>query len=526
MAKKHILKKIKRKDTAVSEVLGTILLLVISVSLFSTIYVTIFSIEVESSTPAVDIIGTIDENMLILEHRGGVSLSLDTEIILDFNGSSRESIKLDNGDYLDDGYKNDGKWDIGERVTYPLSSLNDFMRFDPVDVMVVDKKSSSVVMMGTVTEARVADIKVKMSVSDTEPFIGDDIIISINISNYKGPSDAKNISIKYLLPGYLTYKNSDPSQGNYNNETGIWEVGNITAGSVAIINITVTVSSYAYNPKITQFALLLDGSGSINSSSWNLAIDGLVDAIGTETVFPRDGTVELTIIQFGVGSRGICARLEVGPVVVDNNNYATVKDQIKNLKYKQGKGWTATAAAIYYTADILAGSINFGGFNPNHKQIITLVTDGNANVYSEPGEICGTIWNNKALGQTAAYNARIYLENKLLMTTDKDEFNVIAVDPGPNHDPIDKEWLCDDIVWPQPCYDGEPPPEEDNGWPPPGPGWYNYSKSFTEFQIAIKNHFIIMFSKINNFVEVKEAAYMDSNLNDNMATVSIYPQNP
>jgi len=119
-----------------------------------------------------------------------------------------------------------------------------------------------------------------------------------------------------------------------------------------------------------------------------------------------------------------------------------------------------------------------------------------------------------------------YLLSELSMTEDQDEFNVIAVDPGPNHEPIDKDWLCDDIVWPQPCFDGEPPPENDNGWPPPGPGWYNYSKNWTEFKIAIKNHFKILFWKINNHAAVIETAYMDPHLSDNMATISIYPKNP
>lgn len=526
MIKINKVKKIKRKNSAVSEVLGTILLLVISVSLFSVVYVTIFSINVNSSSPAVNIVGTIDKNILVLEHRGGESLALDTEIILDFNGGSRTSMIVNDSNYLDDGYKNDGKWNIGERFAYPLNNLVTFSRFDPVNITIVDKESNSVVMMGTVTEARVVDVKVKMSVSNREPHIGEDVVISITVSNDKGPSDAKDILIKYLLPGYLTYKNSNPTQGNYNNDTGIWEVGNINAGSNAILNFTAKVTSFAYNPKITQFALLLDGSGSINSNSWALAIDGLYGAIGDETVFPRDGTVELTIIQFGVGGGGVCARLEVGPIVVDENNYISVKNQISNMKNKQGKGWTPTAAAIYYAADVLANSINLGGFNKNYKQIITLVTDGNANVYSEPDDLCGTIWNNKHLGQTAASNARIYLQNTLLMTADQDEFNVIAVDPGQGQEPIDKEWLCNDIVWPQPCYDGVPPPEEDNGWPPPGPGWYNYSKNFNEFKLAIKNLFSIMFRKIDTQASLTEGAYMDPNSSNNIATVSIYPKSP
>lgn len=518
--------KINRKsgNNAVSEVFGTILLLVISVSLFSVVYVTFFSIEVNTPSPAINIVGTIDGNELILEHRGGDPLSLKTEVIIESNGT-RQAMILNNEDYLNNSYKNDQRWDIGERFVYPLSSLINFSRFDPVNITVVDRVSNSVIMTGTVSEARVADVQVKITVSDNQPHVYENIVITINASNDKGPSDAQNVTIKYLLPSYLKHVHNT-SGGTYDNSTGIWEVGDIAVGSYVTIDITVTVLSYAYNPQITQFVLLLDGSKSIDPDSWEDAIEGIKEAVDDANVFPSDGTVELTIIQFGVKSgfggppeMGVCARLEVGPVVVKEYNSATVVGQINDLKDNQGKGYTPTAAAIYYASDILSGSINFGGFNPNYRQVILLVTDGNANVYSEPGQLCGTNWGNKDLGQSAASSAATYLRSVLLMTSNQDEFNVIAVD-----DQVDKDWLCNDIVWPKPCFDGTPPPEEDNGWPPPGPGWYKYCSDYDAFKAAVKNLFTIMFRKIDNRVSIQDATYMDPNLVNNLATISIYPQ--
>ena len=72
--------KILRRYDAVSEVLGTILILVISVMIFSVVYISFFSVDVSPSRPNVYIAGSIKGNNLILEHSGGESLPLETKV--------------------------------------------------------------------------------------------------------------------------------------------------------------------------------------------------------------------------------------------------------------------------------------------------------------------------------------------------------------------------------------------------------------------------------------------------------------
>ena len=134
--------KINNNNQAVSEVLGSILLIVISVSLFSTVYAVLFTTDVQNSTPAVDIVGTIDDNKLILEHRGGESLLTKTEVILTFSNGGKKIFSVNDENYVNNNSKEDGKWDIGERVVFPLFNLENFSRFDILDITVVDKKSN------------------------------------------------------------------------------------------------------------------------------------------------------------------------------------------------------------------------------------------------------------------------------------------------------------------------------------------------------------------------------------------------
>ena len=95
------------------------------------------------------------------------------------------------------------------------------------------------------------------------------------------------------------------------------------------------------------------------------------------------------------------------------------------------------------------------------------------------------------------------------MTEDKDEIDVIAVDPGPSNTPIDEQFLNEKIVWPQPCFDGIPPPEDDLGWPPAGTGWYRYVESWDEFSESIDGFFRTIFNSITVKMEIKSTAFLD-----------------
>ena len=71
----------------------------------------------------------------------------------------------------------------------------------------------------------------------------------------------------------------------------------------------------------TQLAMILDGSGSISSGDWNLMKEGLARSIENSSIFPHDGNVELTVIQFG---RRLKRQIELRPTVVTKNNYAHI----------------------------------------------------------------------------------------------------------------------------------------------------------------------------------------------------------
>lgn len=514
--KKSLNLKNNRIKSAVSEVIGTVILLGIVVSSFSVIYYSFNSKSNPIPSPIVDMSASVEDNQLILTHRGGESLDLDTELVLNIGGNTN-NFKI--GDFLDEKSKEDGVWCLGENVIYPLDYDFDYSVFPNIGINTIDKTSNSIVLTGTKEIKPTCDVGVKLTVSKPNPKTYQNVIFTLTITNY-GNINASGTIIKFLLPPGLKFISYNSSQGSYNDSTGFWNVNTINVRSNATLNLTAQVLPSDYHT-YTQFVVLLDGSASIPSSgSWQLVVNGLEQAFSNELAVPQDGSVELTIIQFGVND--VCSKVEVGPVIINKTNIFSIGNLINDLKSKQGRGKTPIASAFYLGNYKMIKSTNFGGFNPDYRQVILLVTDGNANVISNTGSYCGT-FSTETLGKISAAKARDYLLSNLKMTMDRDEIDVIAVEPGTRYSPIDEQFLCEKIVWPQPSYNGTPPPENDLGWPPEGPGWYRYVKSWQEFADTINETVSVIFSNILVKVNIKSTAFLDPKIVNDESIILLKP---
>jgi len=169
----------KSKNQAVSEVLGTILLLAISVSLFSVVYIAVFSIHPSSPQPSSNIVGCIEKNKIIFEHRSGDPLSLDTKILLNIGGNK---IEITVGQFLEDA-NGDGLWSIGERLVYNETDLESLQ----AEAMIIDTKSNTVVMQGILKEG--VTIENPYVITKPAEYVGSHsakLCMNYNFKNYSG----------------------------------------------------------------------------------------------------------------------------------------------------------------------------------------------------------------------------------------------------------------------------------------------------------------------------------------------------
>ena len=89
-----------------------------------------------------------------------------------------------------------------------------------------------------------ADLSVTKTVSDATPNVGDQITFTVTLSN-QGADTATGVQVTDLLPAGLTFVSATPSQGTYNNVSGVWTVGTVSSGVPQTLSITALVVSPA-----------------------------------------------------------------------------------------------------------------------------------------------------------------------------------------------------------------------------------------------------------------------------------------
>jgi len=219
---------------------------------------------------------------------------------------------------------------------------------------------------------------------------------------------------------------------------------------IALVLVMVVAVSVISPPPVraeddvvkVQLAMILDGSESIEPDEWSAIVNGLASAVNNSACIPHDGTVELTVVQFGYSADYDYAQVEVEPVVITSANANTIAAQIQIMG--QGDGLTPMAYGIHLAADTLAASPNF---DPDRKQALNLVTDGWPsvcdNTLSCPLSCGGTIESREA----NVVCARDYAIQILEMTDVQDIICSEAIGDGTDVD------LLREIVFPQPGCD-------------------------------------------------------------------------
>ena len=138
-------------------------------------------------------------------------------------------------------------------------------------------------------------------------------------------------------------------------------------GIVAAIMLVSTslVSTVALAGPSTQLGFILDASGSVSTSNYNLLRNGLSDAISALTT---DGSIEITITSYGSSTSTV-----VAPTLLTVASLPGIISSI--LNHTKVSGGTDTAGALRYTTNLLTNSVYFTN-SALKASIINLATDG------------------------------------------------------------------------------------------------------------------------------------------------------
>ena len=90
------------------------------------------------------------------------------------------------------------------------------------------------------TVGNAADIAVTKLVDNTVPNVGDTVTFTITAIN-NGPNDATGVALTDSLPFGFGFVAANPSQGSYDDATGLWAIGNLADGATVTLTIDASV---------------------------------------------------------------------------------------------------------------------------------------------------------------------------------------------------------------------------------------------------------------------------------------------
>jgi hypothetical protein len=141
----------KRSENAVSEIIATILLLSISLTLLSVVYLLVLNDATSPSSTnpvsSAQLIASADEKNVILQNNGGVPLSLNTKLVItvggnDFFVTAKDCIVDTNGD---------GQWNIGEQIIFTPPGIPSLFGLE-IQIKIINPDTNSMIMAGLVQE--------------------------------------------------------------------------------------------------------------------------------------------------------------------------------------------------------------------------------------------------------------------------------------------------------------------------------------------------------------------------------------
>jgi len=123
-----------------------------------------------------------------------------------------------------------------------------------------------------------ADLSLTKDVDDPAPRVGDLVTFTLAVAN-AGPDSAFAVTVADTLPAALAFESATPSQGAYDPDTGLWDLGDLAPDSAATLLLAATVDAGAAGAAITNAAAAAAESPSDSDPDNNsAAADLLVQA--------------------------------------------------------------------------------------------------------------------------------------------------------------------------------------------------------------------------------------------------------
>jgi len=214
------------------------------------------------------------------------------------------------------------------------------------------------------------DIKIEKTTATQNVQDGATVLFTVTATNI-GTAEASNVRVGDLLPESLVFVSS--SSANYNNVTGIWNIGTLAPDQAATLDITTTVDVDFANASLVDFGI---------AAPYNVFIFRNISQPSSDT----EG-------KMAVGGDAYLSEYSVGDKIVHGNEYEDVLIVDGDLEFVTGRvfgnavyGNSVIVNPLYIDGDIIKGNpIDFEAAEIHLKsvsaQLAALPADGSVSVF-------------------------------------------------------------------------------------------------------------------------------------------------
>ncbi len=177
-----------------------------------------------------------------------------------------------------------GIWNVGTLLNNTNATLNITALVNATGEMINWANEAN----ATINVPSAANLTITKTANPPILTVGKLVTFIVNVTN-NGPDTATGVFVNDKLPNGLTYQSSSATRGSYNSATGVWNIGDMTAGTSETLNLIALVEAIGLYENTA-----IVGSGTYNPNTANNSSTASVQANDPST--PGIPTVEAKTI--------------------------------------------------------------------------------------------------------------------------------------------------------------------------------------------------------------------------------------
>lgn len=226
----------------------------------------------------------------------------------------------------------------------------------------------------------VADLELSKSVNQSSVQTGQQVTFTITVIN-NGPNDATGVVVTEALPSGLSFVSANPSIGTYSTSTNEWDIGSLSNGDSATLDIVATVTALS-GDVVNQASVTLQSPN--DPDSGNNFDDAKVTVLGTPTPPPPSGgggssgggPTQVAVVDFqAVAQKNLGANV-TETIVVRNTGAGSLSAGILEVTFPSQVQLVSASPS----ADSISGNVatwNVPALNSGARFTVTIIVQGN-----------------------------------------------------------------------------------------------------------------------------------------------------